>query len=120
MDLLGSGNPVYGSRAKGERVAAYFDVQRFANPDPGTYGTLGRNPLVGPGYVDLDVALVKHFAGAIGRERVSGQLRFEAFNATNRTNFGLPNTGMTNPSFGQLVKTDGDPRILQIAARLMF
>ena len=34
------------------------------------------------------------------RTRVTADLRFESFNATNRVNFGNPNTQLGNPSFG--------------------
>ena len=49
-----------------------------------------------------------------------GQLRFEGFNVFNRTNFGNPNTGLTNVNFGRLTATDGDPRILQLAVKINF
>jgi len=49
-----------------------------------------------------------------------GQFRFEAFNLFNRTNFGQPNTGITNSNFGRLTGTDGNPRILQLALKIVF
>ncbi|MGH8248836.1 MAG: hypothetical protein ACREUU_20705, partial [Gammaproteobacteria bacterium] len=59
-DLIGQGYPVLDpGRPKGERLAAYFDKARFANPAPNTYGTLGRNSLFGPGYANVDMSLAK-------------------------------------------------------------
>ncbi len=120
VDLIGEGNPVLSSdRSKGEKVAQYFDTTRFRNPAPNTLGTLGRNSLEGPGFANVDVSMVKGFRLPLG-EAGLGQLRFEAFNLLNRTNFNLPNTGITNSNFGKLLSTDGDPRILQLALKIMF
>lgn len=121
VDLIGTGNPMLDtSRSKGEKVAEYFDTTRFVNPAPSTYGTLGRNALVGPGYTNMDISLVKGFRIPFFGEAGRGQLRFEVFNVFNRTNFANPVTGITNPAFGQLTATDGDPRILQLALRFEF
>ena len=107
VDLRGSGYPVLDTgRAKGEKVAAYFDTNRFANPAPNTYGTLGRNALRGPGFSQIDISLVKGWRLPFLGERGLGQFRFEAFNLANRTNFGNPVTGITNPNFGRLTGTD--------------
>jgi Carboxypeptidase regulatory-like domain/TonB dependent receptor len=119
-DLLGNTYPVLDpGRSKGEEVAAYFDKTRFRNAAPDTWGTLGRNILTGPGFSNLDASLVKGFHLPLG-EKGLGQFRFEAFNVFNRTNFAPPNTGLTNPAFGQLTSTDGDPRILQLAVKVVF
>jgi hypothetical protein len=120
-DLVGEGNPVLDTgRPKGQKIEAYFDKTRFVNPPPNTRGTLGRNALEGPGFANLDVSLVKGFALPFLGEAGLGQLRCEAFNLFNRTNFGLPNTGITNVNFGRLTGTDGDPRILQLALKIAF
>ena len=121
VDLVGSGYPVLdSSRSKGQKVDAYFDKTRFANPTPNTLGTLGRNSLTGPGFANTDVSLVKGFRLPFFGEAGLGQFRFEAFNLFNRTNFNLPNGGITNPNFGKLLSTDGDPRILQLALKFNF
>ena len=121
VDLIGSGNPVLPSdRSKGEKVDKYFDTTRFRNPAPNTLGTLGRNILEGPGFSNFDISMVKGFRLPMLGESGLGQFRFEAFNLFNRTNFGLPNTGITNSNFGKLTSTDGDPRILQLALKFSF
>ena len=56
---------------------------------------------------------------SITRHHFTSELRLESFNALNRTNFDNPVTGLTNPSFGQLTSA-GDPRILQLAVKIIF
>ena len=61
-DLVGEGYPVLDpNRSKGEKLDAYFDKSRFANPAPNTFGTLGRNALIGPGYANVDASLSKEW-----------------------------------------------------------
>jgi hypothetical protein len=120
-DLIGAGNPVLDTgRSKGEKIAKYFDTSRFANPAPDTFGTLGRNAMVGPGFVNVDASLAKNFPLRFLGEGGLLEFRFEAFNVANRTDLGLPNTGITNPLFGKITGTDGDPRILQFSLKVMF
>ena len=120
VDLIGSGNPVLHASSKGAEVAEYFDTSRFAEPAVNTYGTLGRDILVGPGFANMDASLVKGFRIPFLKERGLGELRFEAFNVFNRTNFGQPNTDITSPAFGQLTTTIGNARLLQVAAKIHF
>ena len=121
VDLIGAGNPVLPTnRSKGEKVAQYFDKTRFRNPASNTLGTLGRNILEGPGFANFDLSMVKGFRLPMLGDSGLGQFRFEAFNAFNRTNFGQPNTGITNSNFGRLTATDGNPRILQLAIKIVF
>jgi hypothetical protein len=99
-------------------------------PNPtGTFGNVGRNELRGPGTVNVDVALSRIFKFT---ERFSVQVRAEAFNVINHTNFvgGISpagtvqsyttmNTNLSSSSFG-LVQSAFDPRILQFALKLYF
>jgi outer membrane receptor protein involved in Fe transport len=104
----------------------------FTVPDvPGgtipTYhlGNFGRNVIIGPGFNNVDMSLVKHTKI---NERFSSELRFEAFDLLNHANFGQPGrvaqAGST--SFGVISSTrfptgdSGSARQLQFAAKLTF
>jgi hypothetical protein len=119
-DLIGAGNPVLHASSRGAEVAEYFDTTRFANPAPGTYGTLGKNALQGPGYANVDASLVRDFPLRFLGEAGRFELRLEAFNLFNRPNFGQPDTGLTSSTFGQLISTIGNARLLQVALKIVF
>jgi hypothetical protein len=80
------------------------------------YGTLPRNSLRGPGQTNLDLSISKHF---IIREGTDLELRGDAFNVLNHTEFLNPNTTIGSSNFGQ-ISTTYDPRILQLALHLRF
>ena len=81
-----------------------------------TYGTLPRNALRGPGRVNTDISISKHFTI---REGVNLELKGDAFNLFNHAEFQNPDTTITDSSFGQISNTY-DPRILQLALHLRF
>src|SRR3984893_2502366 len=108
------------------------DSQVLADPSLSTYGTLARNSLRGPGYVNFDLAFSKTTA-LIG-ERMKLEFRAEFFNLLNHANFlnpGVVNNGdgvtvngvtgnnINSSQFGQITSTY-DPRIIQLALRLSF
>ncbi|MBO0857250.1 MAG: TonB-dependent receptor, partial [Chloracidobacterium sp.] len=103
-------------RSAGEKVLQWFDTSAFLVNALGTYGTAGRNSLRGPGSTTLDLGLHKDFPI---REGFKFQFRFEAFNALNNVNLGLPNGNRSSSAFGRIT-TAGDPRILQFALRVGF
>jgi hypothetical protein len=127
LDLTVNGNPSNSSGTDRPNVVGDWHledptVQRWFNTDafvanaPFTYGNATRNLLRGPGSVNVDVALRKAFRVS---DRVTAELRFESFNATNRTNFGNPNTQVGNPSFG-VISTAGTARNQQVAVKFTF
>ena len=120
-DLVGSGgNPVLDTgRSKGAKIERYFDTSRFQNAAPGTYGTLGRNVLRGPGFANVDLSVMRTFPMPFG-EAGRGEFRFEAFNLFNATHLSNPNTSITNSNFGKITGTDGEPRILQLGLKFFF
>jgi len=89
------------------------------------YGTTGRDFFEGPGRTNLDLALAKTTAIT---ERVNVELRLEAFNAFNHTQFANPDTNIDDHTFGQITTTTlgtgitalQTQRIVQIAGRLTF
>jgi hypothetical protein len=91
-------------------------------------GSIGRNRLYGPGFVNFDLSLAKKTK--IG-ERVELEFRTEAYNIFNHPHFENPgfdggSNNVTAPNFGQLTSTvnrsDGttSARQLQVALKLNF
>ena len=76
-------------------------AQQDASQLPGfTYGTLPRNAFRGPGATNVDLALAKQFR--LG-ERATLELRGDAFNVFNHTQFSNPDTTITDLTFGQII-----------------
>jgi hypothetical protein len=94
----------------------WFDTAAFVVPPAGTFGDAGRNIVEGPGYANVNTALTKRVAlGADARL----DLRVEAFNLFNRTNYDQPDNYLGSPTFGQILSAQS-PRRLQVGARLVF
>lgn len=79
---------LYPGGSTAQRVAEFFNPNAFSAPAFGTVGNAGRDSLVGPGYADWDLSLLKSTALT---ERVRAQFRAEFFNVLNHTNLQLPN-----------------------------
>jgi hypothetical protein len=85
-------------------------------PAFGTFGTAGRNIVDGPGYRNVNVALLKRLAIG-GTVRV--QLRAEAFNLFNHANFDLPDAFLGSPTFGRILSAQS-PRRIQFGVKAIF
>jgi len=110
-----TGQPVFGAGTG--TTAAWFKPGAFATPAAYTFGNLGRNTVYGPGMQTLDVALVRTFAFT---ERLHTELRGEAFNALNHSNWGTPNRFVNTPQFGTITEATTPGREFQLSARLSF
>lgn len=106
------GNPVLSNQT----TDRWFNTSAFTFPTPGTFGSAGRNILVGPDYYNVNASLVKNTNLT---ERVNLQFRFEAFNLFNRANFDLPDNFLGSPTFGRITSAR-DPRHLQFGLKLLF
>lgn len=93
---------------------------------PTTFGSLGRNAFIGPGFGDFDLALVKNTKIT---ERVNFQIRCDAFDLTNHPNYGQPARTFSSPTsttFATISSTrfptgdSGSSRQLQLAAKVQF
>ena len=110
--------------------AQYLNPNSFAVPAAATYGNLGRNQVVGPGFGDVDMSLIKNTP--IYKERVTAQFRVEMFNVFNRTNLAQPLNNMGyGPAFGWSTSTigvsygapgigSGEPYNTQLALKIIF
>jgi len=107
------GNP---SLPTGQRSPThYFNTAAFATAPQFVIGTASRNPVRGPAYRDLDMALVKHTKLW---EQTDLELRAEMFDVTNTPAFSQPNGSFGAAAFGSITSTTTDPRVVQFALRL--
>lgn len=89
----------------------------FTHPGAGEVGKLSLTPVDGPGYWNVDTALIKRVRF---KERLGLELRLEAFNVFNHTNFSVPNSlNIDDTDFGRINSTF-DPRILQLSWKFTF
>lgn len=91
-------------------------------PNPATeytYGNEQRNSMYGPGYANYDASLQKAMKF---EKRFTLQVRLDAFNALNRTNFATPGNRSisNNVAFGESTAVQGNARELQLGGRLTF
>jgi hypothetical protein len=123
------------------RGAVAFGKTPFANEvffdnGPGQFGTLARSTINGPLFTQLDMSLTKSIRLT---EKMRFQVRADAFNVLNHTNFltgiltpGLALNGTSNtifnvnsPTFGEITSANtiggsGLNRIIQVAGRFEF
>lgn len=106
-----------GSLPFGERSPdRWFDTSCFPLPATGTFGNSGRNVLIAPGLQTLDTVLSRSFAMGGTREL---QVRLEAFNLLDHTNFLIPNRNADSPDFGKIFQA-APGRQLQIGVKFGF
>jgi hypothetical protein len=95
--------------------AHFFNTTAFSTAARFTLGNSSRNPVRGPAYRDLDIALIKH-------TRLPGEtdleFRGEVFNITNTPAFSQPSGSYGSTAFGSITSTTTDPRVAQFAIRI--
>ena len=102
-----------------DRLDQYFDTSVFSQPEPFTFGSVGRTlpDVRSPGVAQLDFSIFKDFRV---NERITTQFRTEFFNLTNTPNFAAPNTRFGTGAFGVIGGQANAPRQIQFALRLLF
>jgi hypothetical protein len=130
-DLLAPVSTAYNSAFNGN--VQYFPSNACALPTDGCsflianrLGNLGRNVLIGPGFDNLDLSLLKN---TMITEKVNLQFRADVFNLANHPNLGQPNRSasvVAGNTFGQISSTrfpvgdSGSSRQIQLALKLIF
>jgi hypothetical protein len=108
------GNPALPA---GERSAArWFNTNAFTAAPQFTIGSSSRNPVRGPGYRNLDLALIRRMRMAADKPL---ECRAEIFNATNTPPLGAPN-GLFGSAASGTITSAGDPRVIQLALKFIF
>jgi hypothetical protein len=119
---LGTGDPYASNQSR----AGWLNVgpsgtlsSAFTVPADNTFGNYGFNTLRGPIFVNQDATLSKNFKIT---ERLTWQLRGEAYNVFNHTNLALPNNNVNGNNAGQItaIAFGSTMRRLQFAARIDF
>jgi hypothetical protein len=106
-------------------VQQWYNPACFTASAYGTVGNLGRNKLVGPGYVDTDFGVMK---STRINERVNLQFRAELFNIFNHPNFATPSGAVfsagviptANATANQITSIVGNARQTQFSLKLIF
>ena len=97
-------------------INGVFQASQFPLPAPGQEGNLKRSSFRNPGFINVDLSLIKN--NRIG-DHINAQFRFEVFNVFNRVNFAAVNGNLASSTFGRSTSTY-DPRIIQLGVRLTY
>jgi len=106
----------------------WYNPAVFASPANGSFGNFHRNTIYGPGVDNWNMSLFKNFNFT---ENTRFQLRFEAFNVFNHTQWGTVNNNLSAPTPGTTfsganagasgqITSARDPRQLQIGGKFYF
>ncbi len=110
----------------GAENASFFyipvNVPGGTGPNKGTFGTLGRDTFRGPAFHNFDFGLIKDtpFGTRGSGELLNVQFRAEFFNLFNLVNFGLPSNIIKGSGFGEISRTAGNSRQVQLSLKLIF
>jgi hypothetical protein len=94
----------------------WFDTSAFTLPGQYQYGNSARSIIEAPGVINVDLSLHRSFRVT---ETSTLQFRFDAFNATNHTNFGLPGLSYGTSTFG-VIGSAAESRDLQLGLKFKF
>jgi hypothetical protein len=113
-------NQVCSPQSSNPLLAQWFNTNCFAAPASGELGTAPRTPVSGPGFINTDFSLIKHFPLSF-REGARLDFRAEVFNLFNHPQFGSPNSDFNSPAtFGVVNSTVNNPRLFQFALKVAF
>jgi hypothetical protein len=105
--------------SRNDMIFRFFNTDAFVptNEVPrGIYGNAGRSLISGPAFASTDFAVLKDF---LIREPTRIQFRSEFFNLFNQVNLSNPTTAVNSSVFGR-IRAAGDPRIIQLALKVLW
>jgi hypothetical protein len=98
--------------------ARWFNTGAFAVAPVFTLGSASRNPVRGPSYKNVDLAISRRIPMPM-RSGTALEIRAEVFNLLNTPPFANPGATLGTTTFG-IISSAGDPRVVQLAAKLLF
>ncbi len=114
-----SGQSFLVSSPKAGVSGQWVNSAAWQEPGGGLIGNTKRNMLYGPGVENFDMSIDKNFKMPYS-EHHQFQLRFDAFNAFNHTNFAPPVNDWKSSTGGKITSSALSPRQLQLGARYTF
>jgi hypothetical protein len=123
-NLVSTARAVYGSTPvkTSTYYGGYLNAAQLAIPAGyQIFGNAPRNALRGPAFGQLDLGAHKRFD--LGLDGASLEFRIEAFNLLNATNYTLPDSNVSDGTFGQFsnsISSVYPSRQVQLALRLAF
>lgn len=109
------------------KLGKYFNASCFTAPPVigadgigTTFGDSATGIVDGPGQFNIDVGLLRSIPIHWPKEGSSLQVRGKFFNAPNHSQFSNPNTTYGSSSFGVITSTSVNPRVGQLAVKLIF
>jgi hypothetical protein len=97
-------------------------IDNYLNPDAFVssferFGNLGRNTVIGPAQRRVDVSISK-MTRLFGSQSL--EFRAEIYNITNTPSFRNPARDLSGSNFGQITRTRGGPRVIQLGLKYRF
>ena len=112
------GDPNLPSSDRG--ATRWFNTAAFQKTAPGEFGTTPRNAIRGPSLRNVDLSISKRVSIDAVRRGMNVELRFDAFNAFNTVNFGVPTLNFASSAFGRIGSTATDAREFQFGVKVNF
>jgi hypothetical protein len=110
-----SGSAVDQSRS--QMLNTYYAGYSFSTPPVSApFGNVGRNSFRAPSFGQWDLSINKTFQI---REKARVQFRSEFFNVLNHTNFGIPDSKITDAAFGT-IRSTYPPRQIQFGVKVSY
>ena len=98
-------------------ITNWINTNAFKAPATYGYGNAPRNMMFGPGQKVVNLSVAKT---TTLYDNVALELRADAFNLTNSTNFANPANTLNVAGFGVISATTIDPRQMQFGAKVLF
>jgi hypothetical protein len=117
-NLVPGQNPNAGAHSEKAwlNASAFQAITQDPNSPVQQFGTAGRNIAEGPGYANWDFSVFKNIRIVESKEL---QFRAELFNVLNHTNFRLPDSDISSPTFNQ-IQAAQPARQIQLALKFLF